>query len=175
MKRLWFWVPLGITALLFGVFGYSIMHPASRDIPSQWVGHAMPQFDLPAAASSRPGFAFANLANGKPKLVNIFASWCIPCAAEAPLLAAVSKEGVEVDGIALRDKPADLDAFLARNGNPYTRIGGDVTSSVAIALGSTGVPETYVIDGKGVILKQHIGELHEDDVVELVQLVQRAR
>jgi cytochrome c biogenesis protein CcmG/thiol:disulfide interchange protein DsbE len=175
MKRFWLWAPLGVTALLFGVFGYSLMHPASRDIPSQWVGHPMPPFNLPAAATNRPGFAFANLAYGKPKLVNIFASWCVPCAAEAPLLTTIAQQGVEVDGIALRDRPQDLDAFLARNGNPYTRIGGDVTSSVAIALGSTGVPETYVIDGKGIILKQHIGELHDDDVAELVQMVRGAR
>ncbi len=171
MRRLWLWVPLALFALCLGVFGFSLMHPTSRDIPSQWVGHPMPAFNLPAAASSRPGFALANLADGRPKLVNIFASWCIPCAAEAPLLEAIAKQGVEVDGIALRDRPADLDVFLTRNGNPYTRIGGDITSSVAIALGSTGVPETYVIDGKGIILKQHIGELHDDDVAELVALV----
>lgn len=175
MRRLWLWLPLAAMALLFGVFGYSLMHPSSRDIPSQWVGHPMPAFNLPAASTSRPGFTIANITDGKPKLVNIFASWCVPCAAEAPLLTAIAQQGIEVDGIALRDRPADLDTFLARNGNPYTRIGGDVTSSVAMALGSTGVPETYVVDGKGVILKQHIGELHDDDVADLVALVRGAR
>ncbi len=175
MTRFWFWLPLAITALVCGVFGFSLMHPGRRDIRSQWVGQPMPQFNLPPAASSRPGLAFANLADGRPKLVNVFASWCVPCAAEAPVLAAIARQGVEIDGIALRDQTDDLDAFLLRYGNPYTRIGGDVTSSVAIALGSTGVPESYVIDGKGIILSQHIGELHDDDVAALVRLVRGAR
>ena len=175
MKRRWLWVPLCVFLFLMGLFARGLLNPTTHDIPSQWVGHEMPRFDLPPASSSRPGLSFANLADGKPKLVNIFASWCIPCAAEAPILGELKARGVEVDGIALRDKPADLDAFLARNGNPFTRIGGDVTSSVAIALGSTGVPETYVIDGKGVILKQHIGELHAEDIAVLVAVLGGAK
>ena len=168
MRRLWLWVPLALFGLFMGLFMRGLLNPSSRDIPSQWVGQPMPQFILPPAASSRPGLAFANLADGRPKLVNIFASWCIPCAAEAPVLEALKQQGAEVDGIALRDRPEDLDAFLVRNGNPFTRIGGDVTSSIAIALGSTGVPETYVIDGKGIIRKQHIGELHAEDIEGLL-------
>lgn len=167
MKQIWVWLPLSVFALLAGIFVAQLRHPSGNALPSHWVGHPMPQFDLPAATSSRPALSFANLANGKPKLVNIFASWCIPCASEAPVLGELAKQGVEVDGIALRDTRVDLDRFLARNGNPYAHIGGDVTSSVAIALGSTGVPESYIVDGKGIIRKQYIGEVSQADIPTL--------
>ncbi|MBU6206310.1 MAG: redoxin family protein [Alphaproteobacteria bacterium] len=167
-KRLWLWLPFAGFALVLGLLIHGLVAPESHDIPSQWVGQPMPHFDLPAASSSRPGFSSANLTAGKPHLVNIFASWCIPCAAEAPQLVALTKAGVEVDGIALRDRKVDLDAFLERNGNPYARIGSDTTSSVAMALGSTGVPETYLIDSKGIIRLQHIGVLYDDDVPRLI-------
>jgi len=166
----WRWrlLPLAVFGLFGGVFVRGLLNPSSTEIPSQWVGHPMPQFNLPAAASSRPGLAFTNLADGHPKIINIFASWCIPCAAEAPMLEQLRQRGVEVDGIALRDRPTDVDAFLVRNGNPYSRIGSDVKSDVAIALGSTGVPETYVIDGQGVIRKQHIGAINPQDIDDLI-------
>jgi len=175
MRIFWRWMPLVLFGLLVGLVARQLTHPMTHDIPSHWVGHPMPQFDLPPAASSRPALSFANLSDGKPKLVNIFASWCIPCATEAPVLAEIAKQGVEVDGIALRDKREDLDGFLAQNGNAYARIGGDVTSSVAIALGSTGVPESYVVDGKGIIRRQYIGELTEADISGVLAEMRAAR
>lgn len=164
MRRLWLWIPLALFAGLSAIFVSRLHTPTNNSIASQWVGHPMPTFDLPAAASSRPGLASVDLSRGKPKLVNIFASWCIPCASEAHVLEIIKQKGVDVEGIALRDTRADLDGFLARNGNPYSQIGGDVSSNVAIALGSTGVPESYVVDGKGIIRKQYIGALSEGDV-----------
>jgi len=175
MKSFWRWLPLILFGLLAGLVTRALIFPTPRDIPSKWVGHPMPGFDLPAAAASRPGLAIRDLANGKPKLVNIFASWCIPCAAEAPVLRRMTLEGVEVDGIALRDQRADLDRFLARYGNPYRAIGGDVSSSVAIALGSTGVPETYVVDGKGIIRKQYIGQLTDADVPAVIEALRASQ
>ena len=175
MRRLWLWLPVTGFGLLLGLLLRGIMAPTSHDIPSHWVGQPMPGFNLAAASSSRPGFASANLADGKPHLVNIFASWCIPCAAEAPQLGAIAKAGIDVDGIALRDKPEDLDAFLARNGNPYARIGSDPASGVAMAMGSTGVPESYVIDGHGIIRAQQIGAIMDADVPDLVAQLRGAR
>ena len=74
-------------------------------------------------------------------MVNVFASWCVPCIAEAPVLAELEARGVAIDGIAVRDKPEDVAAFLQRNGDPYDRIGADLQSNVQLALGSSGVPE----------------------------------
>ncbi len=175
MTKLWRWLPLVAFGLIVGVVTRALIHPTTRDLPSHWVGHPMPVFDLPPAATGRPGLSSHDLANGKPKLINIFASWCIPCATESPVLGALAKQGVEVDGIALRDTRTDLDNFLARNGNSYARIGSDVSSSVAIALGSTGVPESYVVDGKGIIRKQYIGELTEGDMSRVLDDLRAAR
>ena len=83
----------------------------------------------------------------------------MPCAAEAPALNDLRGKGVAIDAIAVRDTPDGIAAFLARNGDPFERIGADMNSNVQIALGSSGVPETFVIDGKGVIRHQYIGPL----------------
>ena len=114
------------------------------------------------------------MATGKPRLLNIFASWCIPCAAEAPQLGELARLGVEIDGIAIRDHREDLAAFLARYGNPYARIGADDVSAVQLAMGSSGVPETFVIDGKGTIRYQHIGDIRADQIPMILQKLQEA-
>ena len=114
------------------------------------------------------------MSSGKPRLLNIFASWCVPCAAEAPQLAQLTAAGVEIDGIAIRDHKDDLAVFLARYGNPYARIGADDVSAVQLAIGSSGVPESFVIDGKGVIRYQHIGYIAPGDVPMLLEKLKEA-
>jgi len=83
---------------------------------------------------------------------------------EAPQLDALAKRGVEIEGVAIRDRSEDLARFLATNGNPFASIGKDDLSQVQVGIGSSGVPETFVIDGKGVIRYQHIGEIRPEDV-----------
>ena len=124
----------------------------------------MPEFALAAATAAQPGLAHADLADGKPHLLNIFASWCVPCAVEAPQLQALRARGVDVVGVAIRDKPEDLARFFAANGNPFSRVGADNVSAIQFALGSSGVPESFVIDGRGVIRYQHIGDIRADQV-----------
>jgi len=111
---------------------------------------------------------------GKPRLLNIFASWCVPCAAESPQLIELAKAGVPIDGVAIRDARPDVDRFLGRYGNPYARIGLDARSALQLSLGSSGVPESFVIDGKGVIRYQHIGEIRADDVPLILQKLAEA-
>ena len=115
------------------------------------------------------------MATGQPRLLNIFASWCVPCAAEAPQLLALKQAGVPIDAIAIRDARPDVDAFLARYGNPYARIGLDARSAVQIALGSSGVPETFIVDGKGRIAYQHIGDIRADDVPMILEKLRAAQ
>ena len=88
---------------------------------------------------------------------------------------ALKQAGVEIDAIAIRDAREDVDRFLARYGNPYARIGLDARSSVQIALGSSGVPESFVIDGKGRIAYQHVGDIRADDVPVILQRLEDAR
>lgn len=156
------WLPLAIFAGFVTLVLVGLLRPADREVASAMIGKPLPQFDLRPAAESRPGLAHKDMATGKPRLLNIFASWCIPCAVEAPQLARLAASGVEIDGIAIRDRREDLAAFLARNGNPFARIGADDVSAVQMAIGSSGVPETFVIDGKGVIRYQHIGEIRPE-------------
>jgi cytochrome c biogenesis protein CcmG/thiol:disulfide interchange protein DsbE len=115
------------------------------------------------------------MADGKPRLLNIFASWCLPCKAEAPHLETLKAAGVEIDAIAIRDKPEDVAAFLAEFGNPFRRIGSDNEMAVQLMLGSSGVPETYVIDGDGTILFQHIGDIRAEHVPMLIEKVNAAK
>lgn len=168
------WLPLAVLAGLIGLFVVGLYRPASRDIESGMVGKPLPEFALPAAAAELPGLSRADMADGRPKLLNIFASWCVPCAAEAGTLMQLKQAGVPVVGIAIRDKREDLEGFLARNGNPYARIGADDIAAVQIAMGSSGVPESFVIDGKGVIRYQHIGVIMPNQVPMILDKLREA-
>jgi cytochrome c biogenesis protein CcmG, thiol:disulfide interchange protein DsbE len=174
MKRLWLWVPLVGFGLFFAVVASGLIKPEDSLHRSKMIGKPVPAFALPAAASSRPGLSNKDF-TGKPRLVNVFASWCVPCIAEAPVLNYIAEQGVIIDAVAIRDKRADVDKFLARNGNPYRAIGLDVDSSIQMAIGSSGVPETFVVDGKGIIRHQHIGDINPNDVPKILAALKTAQ
>jgi cytochrome c biogenesis protein CcmG, thiol:disulfide interchange protein DsbE len=175
MKRPWLWIPLALFSLFFGFVAYGLRNPLSKTIPSKMIGKPLPTFSLPAATDGVSGLGSANFKQGQPRILNVFASWCVPCIAEAPILMEMKQRGVPIDAIAIRDRPQDVARFLARNGNPYQRIGSDVAGQVQISLGSSGVPESFVIDGKGIIRHQHIGDVRAEDVPELLAALQKAR
>lgn len=171
MKGRWLlWLPLALFAVLAVLFIGRLLKPDDRVIESKLVGKPLPEFALPQGASDRPALTSAQFRNGEPRLLNIFASWCVPCAAEAPQLMELAQAGVPIDGIAIRDAREDVDGFLARWGNPYSHIGLDARSEVQIALGSSGVPETFILDGDGRILYQHIGDIRDGDVPKLLRI-----
>ena len=176
MKRLRYtlWIIVGIAAALFGLLAYQLSQPKDDFVQSAMVGQPMPEFALPPASEARPGLSRADLANGQPQLLNVFASWCIPCAAEAPQLEALERAGATIVAVAIRDRTEDVDRFLSNYGNPFTRIGKDDISEVQLAIGSSGVPETFVIDGNGVITYQHIGDIRADDVPMLLEELRKA-
>lgn len=169
------WAPLVAFILLGSALTYGLARPSDTNITSKMVGASVPSFVLPAATPGLPGLASTDLATGKPHLVNIFASWCVPCVAEAPQLKAIADAGVPVVGIAVRDRPEALTRFLARNGNPFRAVGADDTSQVQMAFGSSGVPESFVVDGKGMIRQQTIGPINPQDVAGVIAAVRSAR
>ena len=168
-------IPLVVFAILVAAVAWRLAVPRDDRIASRLEGQPLPAFVLPPAVPGKPGLASADLAAGTPRMVNIFASWCVPCVAEAPVLMELKRRGVAIDAIAIRDKPEDVAAFLARHGDPFDRIGADASSRVQIALGSSGVPESFVVDGKGIIRAQHIGPIVPHDVAAIVAAIEAAR
>ncbi len=173
-KRWVLWLPL----VLFGAILMLVLWGMNRErddfVRSRLIGQPVPEFTLPPAIAGKPGLSSADLATGEARLVNFFGSWCIPCRAEAPQLAALAAAGVPIDGVALRDDPANVAAFLAENGDPFQRIGADRDGRLQVLFGSSGVPETYLIGPNGTILKQHIGDIGADDVTGLIADWERA-
>ncbi|USU06114.1 redoxin family protein [Sphingomonadaceae bacterium OTU29LAMAA1] len=175
MRRWLLWTPLALFGLLFAVVAGGLIKPADRTVRSAMIGKPLPDFTLPPIAPGKPGLSTAVFRQGQPRLLNIFASWCIPCAAESPQLLRLKAMGVPVDAIAIRDTAPALRGFLNRNGDPFDRIGDDRQSAVQLALGSSGVPESFVIDGKGRIVHQHVGDIRASDVAAIAAAVKNAR
>ena len=168
--RLLYLLPVLVFAVIAGYFvwGLTDSERNPNEVPSAMVGQPVPDFVLPAVAGlDLPGVSTADLKNGRPTLVNFFASWCVPCRAEHPLLMDLAAEGgLRLVGINYRDAPADAVAWLDELGNPYERIGADDKARTGIDFGVSGVPETFVIDREGRIRYQEIGPLTTETLEE---------
>ena len=165
MNRVLFVLPLLMLAILAGFFGWSLLSgrdPAS--IGSVMVGRAAPT--LPQ------GLGEGLVKSGKPVLVNFFASWCAPCLAEHPLFERLkSREGAVIIGIAWKDKPEATRAWLARLGDPFTKLGFDQDGKIALDWGLSGVPETYLIDAQGIVRLHFRGPITERDLGTILPLL----
>lgn len=167
--------PLALLLLIIVALVWRLATPVDTTVHSKLEGKPIPTFNLAAALPNKPRVASADLATGHPRLVNVFASWCVPCIEEVKVLQGLKSRGVSIDGIDIRDRPDDVAAFLARNGDPYERIGSDPQSQLQIALGSSGVPESFIVDGKGIIRYQHIGAIETTDVPMILARLEQAR
>ena len=175
MSRLVRFAPLVLLGLLMAALVWRLATPVDTNVRSKLEGQPVPAFALPAAIPTKPGLASGDLAGGGPRLLNIFASWCVPCITEVRVLDDLARQGVAIDGIAVRDRREDVARFLADHGDPYRRIGSDPQSAVQIALGSAGVPESFVVDGRGVIRYQHIGPIEAGDVPVILARLEAAK
>lgn len=150
-------------AVLF-LFQLTVGDDPSR-IPSALIGKKAPDTDLPPVAdltnNGKPvaGFSTGDLM-GKVSVVNVFASWCVPCRQEHPFLEELAKvDGIQLIGINYKDKPENARRFLGSLGNPYERVGADEKGRASIDWGVYGVPETYIVDTEGTIRYKFIGPL----------------
>jgi cytochrome c biogenesis protein CcmG/thiol:disulfide interchange protein DsbE len=175
MKRLILWLPLGLFLAFLLTVALGLYQPSERVIRSKMVGKPVPEFALQPAVPSHPPLSAADLRRGRPRLLNVFASWCAPCKVESPQLLALKRAGVPIDAVAIRDRPEDVARFLAEWGDPFERIGADPQTRVQFALGSSGVPETFVVDGRGIIRHQHVGDIRAEDLDEILAAYEAAR
>jgi len=156
--RLAGYIPLLVFLVLAVFFAIGLtINP--RDIPSPLIGKPVPEFSLPPVKGRSPGLSSADL-RGRVSLVNVFASWCVACREEHPVLMGLKEKGlVPIFGINYKDKPDDAQVWLNELGDPYARAGADISGRVGIDWGVYGVPETYVIDRDGRIAHKHIGAI----------------
>lgn len=165
MRRVLFIVPvLAFLALLVYFALPLIRHTDPSLVASPLIDKAAPAFTLPPLPGHDRGLASDDL-KGQVQIVNIFASWCIPCRAEAPMLMNLARQHhVTIRGIAYKDKPEDTERYLSELGDPYGSIGMDRDGRVAIDWGAYGVPETYIIDAEGRIRFKQAAPLTPEDI-----------
>jgi cytochrome c biogenesis protein CcmG/thiol:disulfide interchange protein DsbE len=175
MNRAIRFAPLAFFLLIVVALVWRLVTPDDTNVPSKLDGKPVPMFKLPAGLPTKAGLRTSDLATGTPHIVNFFASWCIPCISEVRVLQQLKAKGVVIDGIAVRDRRDDIAAFLARNGDPYERIGSDRQSRVQIALGSSGVPESFIVDGRGLIRYQHIGPIDSSDIPKILTKLDQSK
>lgn len=142
--------------------------------PHPAIGAPFPHLALAALPGTGP-LTDATLRSGRVTLVNLFASWCVPCRAEAPQLATLRAHGIAIAGIAVRDTPADAAAFVAATGTRFAAAGVDPRDSVQRALASDGIPETWLVDGGGIVRARFRGDLHASDLALVEAAVEAAR
>lgn len=179
----WVIAPLIVFGLLAAAFAFSLSHGDPSKLPSALIGKKVPEATFPALDELRvggqpvSGFSSADLAGDGVKVVNFWASWCVPCVQEHPLLIALKERtGVSIYGVNYKDQPAAARRFIGRYGNPYEKVGVDATGRGAIEWGVYGMPETFVIDGKGRIAYKHVGPISEQSLVrDVIPAIERAR
>ena len=164
VRRLLYIIPVALFLLLAGYF-LMALRPGydPHALPSALIDQEAPSFELAKLAAE--GTLTLDALKGKPAVVNFFASWCVPCRQEHPLLMRLGKtSGVRLFGIAYKDKPEDSTRFLTQLGDPYGAIGVDRDGRTGLDFGVYGVPETYVLDAAGHIRKRFVGPLSADKV-----------
>lgn len=164
-------LPVLVFAGIAGFFGLALMTAEPSRVPSTLIGKSVPHSTFPALADLTddgkpvPGFTTADLATGKPTVVNYWASWCAQCVEEHPLLDKLAAtSGAAVFGVNYKDTDVAARRYLGRYGNPYAAVGTDVSGRTAIDWGVYGMPETFVIDGQGRIVYKHIGPISPESI-----------
>ncbi|HEY0107404.1 MAG TPA: DsbE family thiol:disulfide interchange protein [Rhizomicrobium sp.] len=176
MRRLFYILPvLAFFALAWFLYA-SLRPPPPAAMRSALLDKPAPALSLPPLDARVRGIGPPNLAaKGRVTVVNFFASWCIPCREEAGELAQLARaRGIRLIGVAYKDKPDAARAFLDEYGNPFERIGLDADGSAGIEWGITGVPESFVLDARGIV-RGHFGPLGPDGLVlDMLPAIARA-
>jgi cytochrome c biogenesis protein CcmG, thiol:disulfide interchange protein DsbE len=165
------WLRVALPLLVFAGLAALLWRGMQLDpkkLPSALLNQPAPAFLLPALGEA--GAIAPEQLVGRPWLLNVFASWCSACTVEHPRLVALARrESITIVGLAYKDAPQNIERWLQDHGNPYGRVALDVDGRVGIDFGVYGVPETYVIDARGIIRHRHVGPIDEAFVREHVR------
>ena len=165
MRRVLPFIPIVVLVALGVLFaGYGLHHDPTVQ-PNALIGKPLPTQALPPLDGGQP-VRISGALNGKPGLINVFGSWCGPCAIESPQLLKLQQAGVRIVGVSWMDKPGDTQAFLQRVGNPFGLVLAG-TDETAVEFGITGAPETFVVDAKGMVVDKRVGPITDADVPAL--------
>jgi cytochrome c biogenesis protein CcmG/thiol:disulfide interchange protein DsbE len=179
----WVVVPVVVFAALIALFGFALTEGDPSRLPSALIGKPVPATEFPPLEGLTdgthpvPGFASSVLADGNVSVVNFWASWCVPCAEEQPLLLALKeKTDVALYGVNYKDQAGSARRFLGRYGNPFKAVGTDDNGRGAIEWGVYGMPETFVVNGKGEIVFKHVGPISPESLAtKLIPAIEAAR
>jgi len=165
-------LPVAVFIGIAVMFAWGLGHDP-REIPSSLIGKPVPQFNLPPVKGRTLGLS-TDILHDEVSLVNVFASWCVECRLEHPLIMQLKAQGiVTIHGLNYKDQPDDAARWLNTLGDPYTRTGADINGRVGIDWGVYGVPETFVISKDGRIVYKHIGPLSADALdKKIIPLIQ---
>ncbi len=158
-------IPLVIFLGLTVTFMVQLSRNANGDDPkkleSALVGKEVPQFSLESVIDEKKMLDNSVVKTGTPRLLNVWATWCPTCYAEHEYLTLLAKQGVEIVGIDYKDERQKAMRFLGNYGNPYKAIIYDPKGSLGLDLGVYGAPETFIVDGKGIIHYRHAGDVND--------------
>jgi cytochrome c biogenesis protein CcmG/thiol:disulfide interchange protein DsbE len=162
--RPWMAIPALGAAAVLAVFMLGLQRDDVQRLPSTFIDRPVPEFALAPLDEGKDGVSTATMQQPGVKLLNIWASWCGPCRLEHPYLMELEAQGVTIHGFNYKDAPENARAFLSELGDPYELIGTDPRGRAGIEFGVSGVPETFVINGDGVIVYKHVGPIVGDDL-----------
>lgn len=160
MKKLWLLLPLACF-LVLAVFLYRGLYSNPRELNSVLVGKAVPDFQKVDLFDDNKHYDQKLLATGKPVLLNVWATWCPTCYAEHQFLNTLARQGVRIVGVNYKDERNAAVDWLSRLGNPYEEVLFDPKGQLGLDLGVYGAPETFLIDGQGVIRYRHVGDVND--------------
>lgn len=177
------YLPVAIFAAVVLFFAVALTSGDPSKLPSALIGKTVPQATFPAVegmesdGAAIPGFSTADLAAGKVSIVNFWASWCGPCVDEHPLLTDLKTAGgIDIYGVNYKDQATAARRFISNYGNPFKAIGADTSGRLAIEWGVYGMPETFVINGKGEITYKHVGPMSAESIKQrLLPAIEKAR
>ena len=176
LRRLLYIVPALSFILLAMLLAWGLTNDPS-EVPTALLDQSVPTFELAALDSATQGLTTSDLRAGEISVINVWASWCVPCRAEHPRLEEIAQvEGVSLYGIAYKDTPEAARAFLDELGDPFQRIGADLDGRAGIELGVYGVPETFIVGPDGRIRYKHIGPISPRDMdAHILPLIEQIR